>query len=177
MSCKISFEQEVLIRDNIKLAYWLANKWHKKIGDYSIKDGLISAAELGLIKAARKWKSDKGTKFTTFAITCMNNQIKIFLRRNAKKPVSFSEIEKNISNDDNVKLENYSSQLQTIDDKVEKISLMQCIEKLSKKESKVLISYYFNGKSQSSIATDMHISQAYVSRIMNTGLKKIRQFY
>ena len=57
----------------------------------------------------------------------------------------------------------------------EKIALKEVIDKLPEREKRVLLMRFFEDKTQSEIAAQMHLSQVQISRIERAALHRIRQ--
>ena len=69
-----------LIEDNLNLVYYIIRKYYpNNIGD----EDLIQCGMLGLCRAADKWDESK-SQFSTFASSCIINEIKVEFRRRAK---------------------------------------------------------------------------------------------
>lgn len=65
-------EQEKLVVENMKLAYFAANKYYLKFG--LEQEEAISLAFLGLVKAATIFDETKKVKFSTLAMKCINRK-------------------------------------------------------------------------------------------------------
>lgn len=65
--------REKLILHNLRLAYWVALKYH--IDDKTEVDDLFQLAVLGLMKAVEKFEPNRGAKFSTVAIWYMRKSI------------------------------------------------------------------------------------------------------
>ncbi len=61
-------------------------------------------------------------------------------------------------------------------DKDDTISLNNALRKISKRESNVLYERYIYGKTQNEIASDIGVSQAQVSRIEKSAIKRLKRF-
>lgn len=77
--------QRALVVDNLSLAYWTANRWKKRplaarTLTYLDGDEVESAAVYGLCLAAQRYDPNYGVKFSTYAVTVMNDQINIAMR-------------------------------------------------------------------------------------------------
>ena len=85
-------EQEKLVTENIKLAYFAANKYYLKFG--LEQEEAISLAFLGLVKAATIFDETKKVKFSTLAMKCMYNTFLQDLRKRSKEvdTVSFDSL-------------------------------------------------------------------------------------
>lgn len=79
--------------ENIGLVYWFVNKKYKYSRN---KEDLIQEGFIGLINALYTFDKSYGAKFSTYAIKCVDNQIKTFIRDNEKdKSISFSSLTEN----------------------------------------------------------------------------------
>lgn len=74
-------KQKELVEANMGLAYYCAHQM-KNI-PIELEDR-ISLALFGLVKAAGHYRPETGTKFSTYAIQAMQNEIKMQLRRDSK---------------------------------------------------------------------------------------------
>ena len=72
--CSQEIEQKII--DNEKLVYFVVHKYFK---DLSNDEDIIQAGRIGLWKACEHYDDDK-SKFSTFAVKCINNEIKNELR-------------------------------------------------------------------------------------------------
>ena len=61
-----------LIEHNLRLVAHITKKYYANSGD---QDDLISIGTIGLIKAVTSFKSDKGSRFATYASRCIENAI------------------------------------------------------------------------------------------------------
>ena len=57
----------------------------------------------------------------------------------------------------------------------EKFSLKEAVNKLRGREKEIIIKRYYMGKTQIEVAKEIGISQAQVSRLEKSGLKKIKK--
>lgn len=76
----MSENKQQLITDNMKLVYHIINS---KFPAFSGNEDIIQEGMLGLCKAADTFDESK-SKFTTYACTCIYNQIKLWFRNNKK---------------------------------------------------------------------------------------------
>ena len=76
-------EKEIkLVEENIPLALHVAKRWIEVTG--MDRDDVISAAEYGLVKAARGFDPDRG-RFSTYAGRIMENEIRMELRKHSRR--------------------------------------------------------------------------------------------
>ena len=60
-------------------------------------------------------------------------------------------------------------------DWIEEIALRQAISELNDREKRILTMRFFQGKTQMEVASEIHISQAQVSRLEKGALEKIKR--
>ena len=79
-----------LIEHNLRLVVYIARRFENT--GVGIED-LISIGTIGLIKAVGTYRTDKNIKLATYASRCIENEILMYLRKNAgrKGEVSFDE--------------------------------------------------------------------------------------
>jgi RNA polymerase sporulation-specific sigma factor len=84
-----------LAEKNYGLAVHVAQKFLNTGVEF---DELKSSALLGLVKAAKAYDPGKGAKFATFAVFCMSNEIKIYLR-NTRKHIGLAYLDSPVGED------------------------------------------------------------------------------
>jgi RNA polymerase sporulation-specific sigma factor len=173
----------VLIERNLRLVVYIARKFENT--GVGVED-LISIGSIGLIKAVNTFDPQKKIKLATYASRCIENEILMYLRRNSKtrSEMSFDE-PLNIDWDGNELL--LSDVLGTegdiiyksIEEDVDKKLLRIAMEKLSKREKKIMeLRFGLNNdqeKTQKEVADMLGISQSYISRLEKRIIKRIRK--
>lgn len=146
-------------------------------------EDLRCAANYGLVKAALKWKKEKGP-FKPYAVTVIWNTVLNECRLNDK--LSQREREKvkdgliddviTFSWDDNPELYRQIASKKFIDTQFEQENyiewLMEC---LNDKEQKLIIDHYFSDIPESQIATEINRTRARVSQIIVEARKKMKE--
>jgi len=173
----------VLIERNLRLVVYIARKF-ENTGIYV--DDLISIGTVGLIKAVNTFDPHKNIKLATYASKCIENEILMFLRRNnkVKAEISFDE-PLNIDWDGNELLlsdvlgtEN-DLVLKNIEAEVEKMLLHLAMEKLNRRERKIMeLRFGLLGdeeKTQKEVAYMLGISQSYISRLEKRIIKRLKK--
>lgn len=77
---KSNEERDALILDNMKLVYFIINKHYPS---HAKNEDIIQEGMLGLVNAAENFDPEKG-KFSTYATTCILNQIRTYFRNEIK---------------------------------------------------------------------------------------------
>ena len=174
-----------IIEHNLRLVAHIVKKYDNGKDDI---DDLISIGTIGLIKGIDTFSNKNGTKLTTYAARCVENEILMFYRSNKKNA-------KNISINESVGFDKEGNEISFLDilktpnpDYVSDIDLQDNIKLLYKfidvltdREKEIIIKRYglYNQKEQTQkqIAKDFKISRSYVSRIEKRALTKIlREF-
>ncbi len=68
---------------NMKLVYYVYNLKFKKFN--WLKDDLIQVGNIGLLNACKTFNEDTGNKFSTYAIVCITNEMRMLLKKENKK--------------------------------------------------------------------------------------------
>ena len=174
-----------LVEHNLRLVAHIVKKYDNGKDDV---DDLISIGTIGLIKGIDTFSNKNGTKLTTYAARCIENEILMFYRSNKKNA-------KNISINESVGFDKDGNEISFLDilktpnpDYVSDIELKDNIKLLYKfidvltyREKEIIIKRYglYNQKEQTQkeIAKEFGISRSYVSRIEKRDLTKIlREF-
>ena len=71
-----------LIEHNLRLVVYIARRFENT--GINIED-LISIGTIGLIKAVGTYRTDKNIKLATYASRCIENEILMYLRKNANR--------------------------------------------------------------------------------------------
>lgn len=181
--------KNLLVERNLRLVVYIAKRFENT--GIGIED-LISIGTLGLMKAIATFNSDKNIKLATYASRCIENEILMFIRKNAhaKNDVSLEE-PLNVDWDGNELL--LSDILGTDEDEVqknleseeEKQMLHQAVRRLSARDRSIIELRFGLYKTsdgipareltQKEVAELLGISQSYISRLEKriiAGLKK-----
>ena len=120
-----------LIEHNLRLVSHIAKKYNSKYDN----DDLISIGIIGLIKGIDSFSKEKGTKLTTYAAKCIENEILMHFR-NEKKNMN------NISLDEKIGFDKDGNEIELID--VIKTPDLDYIEKINFKDNLNSLLKYIN---------------------------------
>ena len=172
-----------LIEHNLRLVVYIARRFENT--GVNIED-LISIGTIGLIKAVSTYKPAKNIKLATYASRCIENEILMYLRKNAgrKGEVSFDE-PLNTDWDGNELL--LSDVLGTeadvvmrpIEEDVERDLLAAAIRVLSPREQQIITLRFGLGggkeQTQKEVADRLGISQSYISRLEKRIINRLKK--
>lgn len=172
-----------LIEHNLRLVVYIARRFENT--GINIED-LISIGTIGLIKAIGTYRMDKNIKLATYASRCIENEILMYLRKNAnrKGEVSFDE-PLNTDWDGNELL--LSDVLGTeadvvmrpIEEDVDRSLLAAAISMLSPREKQIItLRFGLEGgreRTQKEVADQLGISQSYISRLEKRIISRLKK--
>ena len=175
--------KQKLIERNLRLVVYIARRFENT--GINIED-LISIGTIGLIKAIGTYRTDKNIKLATYASRCIENEILMYLRKNASRrgEVSFDE-PLNTDWDGNELL--LSDVLGTeadvvmrpIEEDVDRSLLAAAISVLSPREKQIItLRFGLNGgreQTQKEVADQMGISQSYISRLEKRIISRLKK--
>ena len=175
--------KDKLIVHNLRLVVYIARKFDST--SVNIED-LISIGTIGLIKAVNTFCPDRNIKLATYASRCIENEILMYLRKNASKKNEVSiEEPLNIDWDGNELL--LSDVLGSDGDEVgrgieqedEKYLLMSFVGELPPREKQIMeMRFGMNGYeeyTQKEVADTLGISQSYISRLEKRIINKLKK--
>ena len=175
--------KSTLIERNLRLVVYIAKRFENT--GVGIED-LISIGTIGLIKAVSTYKPEKNIKLATYASRCIENEILMYLRKNAARrgEVSFDE-PLNTDWDGNELL--LSDVLGTeadvvmrpIEEDVDRRLLAAAIELLSPREKQIITLRFGLGggreQTQKEVADQLGISQSYISRLEKRIISRLKK--
>ena len=172
-----------LIEHNLRLVVYIARRFENT--GINIED-LISIGTIGLIKAVGTYRTDKNIKLATYASRCIENEILMYLRKNAnrKGEVSFDE-PLNTDWDGNELLlsdvlgTEEDTVMRPIEEDVERSLLAAAINALSPREKQIITMRFGLGggreQTQKEVADQLGISQSYISRLEKRIISQLKK--
>ena len=175
--------RDELITHNLRLVVYIARKFDNS--GVGIED-LISIGTIGLIKAVRTFCPDRNIKLATYSSRCIENEILMYLRKNAQKRREISIDEPlNVDWDGNELL--LSDVLGSEPDVVhrdlelqaERQQLLSCVSRLPPREQEIMrLRFGICGQqehTQKEVADRLGISQSYISRLEKRIIRRLRE--
>ena len=175
--------RDLLITHNLRLVVYIAKKFETPTA--GIED-MISIGTIGLIKAVNTFEPTKNIKLATYASRCIENEILMFLRKNAGRRVEVSFDEPlNTDYDGNELL--LSDVLGTeadvvmrpLEDDVDLCLLASALDTLSPREREIITLRFGLGggkeQTQKEVADRLGISQSYISRLEKRIIQRLKK--
>ena len=175
--------RQELIEHNLRLVVYIARRFENT--GINIED-LISIGTIGLIKAVGTYRTDKNIKLATYASRCIENEILMYLRKNAnrKGEVSFDE-PLNTDWDGNELLlsdvlgTDEDVVMRPIEEDVDRSLLAAAINTLSPREKEIITLRFGLGggkeQTQKEVADRLGISQSYISRLEKRIINRLKK--
>lgn len=175
--------KEKLILHNMRLVAHVAKRY---VGGEEELEELISIGTIGLIKAVESFKANYGSRFATYAVRCIDNEILMYFRvkRKMRGEISLYETIGTDKEGNQIQLMDViENEEMDIEDNVERRQQIGIINEniqkiLSKRELWVISKRYgLLGErelTQREIAKQLGISRSYVSRIEKRALLKLK---
>ncbi len=175
--------KDKLIEHNLRLVVFLSKKYENTKIDL---EDLVSIGTIGLIKGINTFKGDKNIKLATYASRCIDNEILMYLRKNKKRRADVS-LDESLSYDkegNELTLEDVlgtESDIVTrpLEENNMKKLMFEEINKLKKRDKEIMIKRYgLDGNeelTQKEVASELGISQSYISRIEKKVIKEISE--
>ncbi len=175
--------RDKLIGRNLRLVAHIMKKYHINESDY---DDIMSIGTIGLIKAVDSYNAKNGTRFSTYAARCIENEILMYFRSQKKNAnlISINDVLDTDKEGNELTLIDIISTDDTVTDEVDKKIKIRKIEKtikerLTERERNIIILRYgLNDKppkSQQETADILKISRSYVSRIEKKAIEKLKE--
>ena len=177
-----------LVEHNLRLVVFIVNKHYS---DSREQEDLISIGTIGLIRAAETFDPEKAISFSTYASTCIRNQIKMYFRKTRHKnnEVYMNEPIDTDKNGNELTIADIFKDDVCVDDEVDlRINmekLYQLISTVLDDRERLIISKRYGlvcedgtvsrPLAQREVAKLLDISRSYVSRIEKKALDKLKK--
>ena len=172
-----------LVERNLRLVVYIARRFENT--GINIED-LISIGTIGLIKAINTYNPEKNIKLATYASRCIENEILMYLRKNAnqRSEVSFDEPLNTDWDGNELLLSDILGTesdlvMKPIEADVDRQLLAAALEKLDERE-RLIISMRFGlegrrESTQKEVADLLGISQSYISRLEKRIISRLKR--
>ena len=159
-------EQENLVIENHNLIYYFIHKYNLSIEDY------YDVCAIGLCKAAGTYDSKKGVKFSTYASFIMENEIRMEFRKvRMRKRLNVISLNESMCDEFHCEIiDNITDGLSAYDQ-----LLPYNLEDILTTTEYKIASLKYQGYNQQDIGIILGFSQSYISRILKSINKKMKQ--
>ena len=174
--------RQELIEHNLRLVVYIARRFENT--GVGIED-LISIGTIGLIKAVGTYRGDKNIKLATYASRCIENEILMFLRKNASRRGEVS-IDEPLNTDwdgnelllSDVLGTEEDTVMRPIEEDVDRSLLASALRVLSPREREIITLRFGLGgrreQTQKEVADRLGISQSYISRLEKRIIQRLK---
>lgn len=170
---QLTVAQAEMVEKNHKLIYGFLKKRNLSEDDW------YGVAALGLCKAAMAFKPDRGAKFSVLAYTCMDNEVRMEMRKDRKLVpvvVSLDDECSSLNGDDCGTVADKIADTEDFRRSVEiRMAIDQAMQTQSDRNREISELYFLENCRQESIALGYGISRSYVSRIVTKFAKKVKE--
>lgn len=178
------YAKEALILHNMRLVAHVAKKYSASEEDV---EDLISIGTIGLLKAVSTFDSDYGSRFATYAIRCIENEMLMHFRNRKKFKGEVSLYEPIGTDKEGNQIHLFDVLEQSSEDVTEQLArkeqvkcLMENMKQvLDEREYEIIVKRFglFGQEeaTQREIARNLNISRSYVSRIEKKALFKLKK--
>ena len=175
--------RQELIEHNLRLVVYIARRFENT--GVGIED-LISIGTIGLIKAVGTYRGDKNIKLATYASRCIENEILMFLRKNAARRGEVS-IDEPLNTDwdgnelllSDVLGTEEDTVMRPIEEDVDRSLLASALRVLSLREREIITLRFGLGgrreQTQKEVADRLGISQSYISRLEKRIIQRLKK--
>ena len=175
--------RQELIEHNLRLVVYIARRFENT--GVGIED-LISIGTIGLIKAVGTYRGDKNIKLATYASRCIENEILMFLRKNASRRGEVS-IDEPLNTDwdgnelllSDVLGTEEDTVMRPIEEDVDRSLLASALRVLSPREREIITLRFGLGgrreQTQKEVADRLGISQSYISRLEKRIIQRLKK--
>lgn len=169
--------KDKLIEENLGLAVWQANLFHRKVSPRILYEDLYSEGVFGLVQAAEKYEERDDCSFATFAYHRVRGQIldflrkEFFVRQDVERPV-FISIDALVPFGDASFAEEFG--IKPIPPLFLEPWLKNLVEtRLSKAQKTVIYGYFWKNQYLREISKELGIFESRTSQIKTSALKTL----
>ncbi len=172
-----------LIEHNLRLVVYIARRFENT--GVGLED-LISIGTIGLIKAVGTYKPEKAIKLATYASRCIENEIRMHLRKTAplKSEVPFDEPLSTDGNGNELLLSDilgtdHDLVIRPLEEDADRQLLGSALTKLEPREREIItLRFGLGGReehTQKEVAARLGISQSYISRLEKRIIARLKK--
>ncbi|MBE6894350.1 MAG: sigma-70 family RNA polymerase sigma factor [Ruminococcaceae bacterium] len=175
--------RDKLIKHNLRLVAHVVKKYY---GNSIENDDLMSIGTIGLIKAVQSYSADKNTRFSTYAVKCIENEVLMAMRKT-------KNTENTVYLEESLDAENKNSKLTLKDSLQDEFELVEYCElqqekndvlkivmqKLDARQRQIIVLRYGllgnDAHTQQQVCEILGISRSYISRLEKKAIEILRK--
>ena len=176
--------RDTLIRHNLRLVAHIAKKYFSAAAS---QEDMVSIGTIGLIKAVDTFDAGRAGKFSSYASRCIENELRMELRRRRREG-TFVSLQEPLEGGDGGApltladtLQDDADMVRDCEKRSEWARLRGYLHTLPAREQRVLeLRYGLTGEApltQQQTARRLEISRSYVSRLEKRALSTLRKYY
>lgn len=176
--------RDTLIRHNLRLVAHIAKKYFSAAAS---QEDMVSIGTIGLIKAVDTFDAQRAGKFSSYASRCIENELRMELRRRRREG-TFVSLQEPLEGGDGGApltladtLQDDADMVRDCEERSEWARLRGYLQTLPAREQRVLeLRYGLAGEApltQQQTARRLEISRSYVSRLEKRALCALRKYY
>ena len=176
--------RDTLIRHNLRLVAHIAKKYFSAAAS---QEDMVSIGTIGLIKAVDTFDARRAGKFSAYASRCIENELRMELRRRRREG-TFVSLQEPLEGGDGGApltladtLQDDADMVRDCEERSEWARLRGYLHTLPAREQRVLeLRYGLTGEApltQQQTARRLEISRSYVSRLEKRALSALRKYY
>jgi RNA polymerase sigma factor (sigma-70 family) len=166
------------VTENMGLVYSVAGAYERQGRQCGLEfDDLVSYGSIGLIEAAERYDTARGTKFSTYATALIRGRVLDALRSNHRPAtLPLDDVDEGFDPDtviNQVSMQEYDRQ--ELDRRLVGIALPELLVSLPEMERQVLILHYNHGMSYEDIAKKRKVTRSWVQQIADRAIRRLRR--
>lgn len=178
MKQKLNDDQRALVEENMHLVYY--HVYNRIVyRERRDEEDVLQIGMIGLCKAAATFDPGKGFTFSTYALRCIENEIRMYAnyerRRRAER--LGPRLEQNVSKDDecaDLTLADFVPSIEDVDSAMALMSLKDTITRCAPGKDGEILRMHLDGMEQKDIGRRVGVSQSLVSRRIKAVRNRIR---
>lgn len=156
---------ETLFHENIKLVYWSIKHYYPQ---YIYDEDVTQCGMIGLWKASKSYDPEK-SKFATYAIKCILNEINMHFRKEGRHKRNVQ-----VSLDELVDISNEGDEVSRYD-LLKDLTQLFCMDTYTLKDIELSILHLKSrGYTDAEIGSKLNLSQSYISRVKTIAYSKLK---
>ena len=171
--------REDLITKNTKLVYFCWERYiQKTLFTTQNKDDFIQEGMIGLYKASQTYKPENKTAFSSYAVMCILNQMRMYLRNDKKNPTNKTiSLDAEVQSAENITIEDTIASNGSVEDKILLKQILEYVNKTQKPRKFLMFTLWLEGRPHQEIGKLLGVSRLYVNKVIHQIRKNIKEYF